>query len=233
MWLFTDHDDDGKISKHIVLDDLMATEDFTGDMDFKVAGTKDWVTAIQLDTKLKGLTMEIVKETVRRAIDGYQWIMDFMLQTIDKPRASVATHAPKIVIIKVPLSKVKEVIGKWWDVINKIIELCGGVKIDFEEDGSCFITHKDQASIDKAVDMIKEIITDLEVGQIFDAKITRVEDYWVFVQLPKKKMWLCHVSQMGQRFDDGLAKHFKIGDVMKVVISGVDPDGKVSVKRAL
>ena len=188
MGLMTEHEEDGTITKHMVLNDLMATEDFMGDMDFKVAGTKDGVTAIQLDTKLKGITMDIIHETITRACEGYKEIMDFMLQTIPAPRASVATYAPKIHIMKINPAKIKEVIGKGGDVINKIIEVSGGVKIDLEEDGMCFITHQDQASIDKAVEMITEIITDLEVGQTFDAKITRVEEYGIFVALPKKKM---------------------------------------------
>lgn len=205
----------------------MATEDFMGDMDFKVAGTKDGVTAIQLDTKLKGLTMDIVHETITRAIAGYKEIMEVMLAVIPASRPNVAKYAPKMHIIKVAPDKVKEVIGKGGDVINKIIELSGGVKIDFEEDGTCFISHQDQACIDKAVEMIVEIITDLEVGQMFDAKITRVEDYGVFVQLPKKKMGLCHISHLGQKYQIPLSNHFKVGDTMKVVIDKIDNMGKI------
>ncbi len=231
MGLMTDHDDAGNITKHAVLNDLMATEDFTGDMDFKVAGTRDGVTAIQLDTKLKGLTMEIVHETITRAIAGYKEIMEVMLAVIPAPRASVGKYAPKMHIIKVAPDKVKEVIGKGGEMINKIIEAAGGVKIDFDEDGTCFISHQDQACIDKAVEMVTEIITDLEVGQIFDAKITRVEDYGCFVQLPKKKMGLCHISHLGQRYDLPLTNHFKVGETMKVVIDKIDNMWKIWVKK--
>lgn len=231
MWLMTDHDDAWNITKHMVLNDLMWTEDFTWDMDFKVAGTRDGITAIQLDTKLKGITMDIIQETITRAISWYNEIMDFMLQTIDKPRDHVATYAPKIFSIKVPMAKVKEVIGKWWDVINKMIEECGGIKIDFEEDGTCYLTHQDQAMIDKALAMIKEIITDLEAGQEFDAKITRVEDYWLFVQLPKNKMWLCHISNLGQRYETPLTNHFKIWERIRVKIKWIDHDWKVAVVK--
>jgi polyribonucleotide nucleotidyltransferase len=112
MGLMTEHTDDGKITKHMVLNDLMATEDFTGDMDFKVAGTKDGVTAIQLDTKLKGIPMDIIQETIDRAIEGYQEIMDFMLKTIDKPRDHVGQYAPKIFVMQVNPAKIKDVIGK-------------------------------------------------------------------------------------------------------------------------
>ncbi len=231
MGLITDHEEDGTITRHMVLNDLMATEDFMGDMDFKVAGTKEGVTAIQLDTKLKGLTMDIIHETITRACEGYKEIMDFMLQTLPAPRATVGKYAPKIHVMKINPLKIKEVIGKGGDVINNIIEVSGGVKIDLEDDGMCFITHQDQSSIDKAVEMITEIVTDLEVGQTFDAKITRVEEYGIFVALPKKKMGLCHVSQLGQKYTPPLSNHFKIGDMMKVTISGIDNDGKVSVKK--
>ena len=188
MGLMTEHKDDGTITKHVVLNDLMGTEDFTGDMDFKVAGTKDGITAIQLDTKLKGLTMDIIHETIDRACEGYKEIMDFMLKTLDKPNATLREHAPKIQIIHIKPDKVREVIGKGGDVINGIIDANPGVKIDFEDDGTCYIGHKDQAVIDKVIAIVLEIASDLEPGQEFDAKIKRIEDYGLFVELPKKKM---------------------------------------------
>jgi len=116
-------------------------------------------------------------------------------------------------------------------VINKIIEQNDGVKIDFEEDGTCYLTHSDQKVIDKVIEIIKEIVTDLEVGQIFDAKIARVEDYGIFVELPKKKMGLCHVSNLGQKYVDALTNHFKLGQMMKVSIKSVDATGKIAVKQ--
>jgi len=229
MGLMTDHDDAGNISKHIVLNDLMGTEDFTGDMDFKVAGTRDGVTAIQLDTKLKGITMDIIHETLDRAIEGYNEIMDLMLKTLAAPRATVGEYAPKIKIIKIKPEKVREVIGKGGDVINGIIEKNPGVKIDFEDDGTCYIGHRDQSVIDTVVDVILEIAADLEVGQEFDAKIKRIEDYGLFVELPKKKMGLCHISNLGERYTTPLTAHFKLGQTIKVKIKGIDPDGKVAV----
>ncbi len=229
MGLMTDHDEEWNISKYTILNDLMATEDFTGDMDFKVAGTKDGITAIQLDTKLKGITMDIVHETIDRACEWYNEIMEVMLQTISIPRSTVWQYAPKIKIIHINPDKVREVIGKGGDVINGIIEKNPGVKIDFEDDGTCYIGHRDQSVIDTVVDIILEIAADLEVGQEFDAKIKRIEDYGLFVELPKKKMWLCHVSNLGQRYTTPLTAHFKLGEVIKVKIKGIDPDGKVAV----
>ena len=231
MGLMTDHDDAGNITKHIVLNDLMATEDFTGDMDFKVAGTRDGVTAIQLDTKLKGITMDIIHETIERSVEGYNEIMDVMLQTIAAPRAAVGQYAPKIKIIKIKPEKVREVIGKGGDVINRIIDENDGVKIDFEDDGTCYIGHRDQAVIDRVVAIIEEIASDIEVGQEFDAKIKRIEDYGLFVELPKKKMGLSHISNLGQRYDLPLTNHFKIGQIIKVKVKSVDSDGKIAVSK--
>jgi polyribonucleotide nucleotidyltransferase len=231
MGLMTKLDDNDNITKYSILNDLQGTEDFTGDMDFKVAGTRDGVTAIQLDTKLKGLTMEIVHETIDRAFEGYNEIMDVMLETIPEPRKELAEYAPKIRIIKIKPDKVREVIGKGGDVINGIIDENPGVKIDFEDDGTCYIGHSDQAVIDKVEAIILEIAADLEVGQEYDAKIKRIEDYGLFVALPKNKMGLCHISNLGQRYTTPLTAHFKLGETIKVKIKGIDNDGKVAVTK--
>jgi len=231
MWLMTDHDDNDTITKHIVLNDLMATEDFTGDMDFKVAGTRDGMTAIQLDTKLKGLTMEIIHETIDRAFEGYFEIMDVMLQTITEPRPAVGQYAPKIRIIHIKPEKVREVIGKGGDVINGIIDEHPGVKIDFEDDGTCYIGHSDQSVIDAVEAVILEIASDLEVGQEFDVKIKRIEDYGLFVALPKGKNGLCHISNLGARYDLPLTNHFKLFQTIRVKIKGIDNDGKIAVVK--
>ncbi len=233
MGLMTESDEAGNITKHLVLNDLMATEDFTWDMDFKVAGTKDGITAIQLDTKLKGLPINIVHETIDRASEGYKEIMWFMLETIPAPRNWVKEYAPKIHVFKINPEKIKEVIGKGWENIDKIIEECDNIKIDFEDDGTCFLTHEKQEIIEKAKNIILEIATDLEVGQSFNAKVVRVENYGLFVQLPKGKQWLCHVSNLGQKYTDGLEKHFKVGDEIHVIISQIGHDGKIAVKRKL
>jgi len=202
-------------------------------MDFKVAGTRDGITAIQLDTKLKWLTMEIVQWTVDKALVGYNQIMDFMLQTIAEPRKTVSTYAPKIFVMKVHPDKIKEVIGRWWEVINKIIELCDNVKIDFDEDGTCFLTHVNQVSIDKAIAMIKDIVEDLEVGQVYEWSIARIEEYGLFIKLPKNKMWLCHVSALGPVFGKDLTKQFKIWDHMKVKITEIDDQWRLKVRREI
>ena len=233
MGLMTEHLEDGTITKYQILNDLMGTEDFTGDMDFKVAGTKEGINAIQLDTKLKGLPLNIVHETIDRASAGYKEIMDFMLQTIAEPRAQVKEYAPKIHVFSIKPEKIKEVIGKGGEMIDKIIEQCDNIKIDFEDDGTCFLTHRNQAIIEKAKNLILEIATDLEVGQSFEAKVVRIADFGLFVQLPKGKQGLCHVSNLGQKYPDGLDKHFKLGDLINVTISNIGQDWKIAVKRKL
>ena len=233
MGLMTEHLEDGTITKYQILNDLMGTEDFTGDMDFKVAGTKEGINAIQLDTKLKGLPLNIVHETIDRASAGYKEIMDFMLQTIAEPRTQVKEYAPKIHVFSIKPEKIKDVIGKGGETIDKIIEQCDGIKIDFEDDGTCFLTHSNQAIIEKAKNLILEIATDLEVGQSFEAKVVRIADFGLFVQLPKGKQGLCHISNLGQKYPDGLEKHFKLGDLINVTISNIGQDGKIAVKRKL
>lgn len=233
MWLMTKSDENENITKYSILNDLQWTEDFTGDMDFKVAGTRDGVTAIQLDTKLKGLTMEIVHETVSRAIKWYNEIMDIMLEAMPESRLEVKEFAPKIKVFQIKPEKVKEVIGKWGDVINKIIENCDNIKIDFEDDGTCYLTHSNMEMIKKAEGIILEIATDLEVGQVFEAKISRIEDYGLFVDLPKGKKWLCHVSDLWQRYTEKLDKYFQPGQLMNVIIKDIDNMWRIKVKRKL
>ena len=233
MWLISNSDDSWAISDYMILNDLKWTEDFTWDMDFKVAGTKDWITAIQLDTKLKGITMEIIHQTISRAFEWYNDIMNFMLETISEPRKEVKEYAPKIEIIQVHPDKIKDVIWKWWDVINKIIEDCDNIKIDFEDDGKCFLTHSNKEMIAKAKEIIKEITTDIEIGQIFEWEISRVEDYGLFVDLPKNKKWLVHVSKLWQRYEWPLNKYFKTGTTMKVRVTWIDHQWKIQLKREL
>jgi len=231
MWMMSEHDEDWTITKYRILNDIMWTEDFTGDMDYKVAWTKKWITAIQLDTKVKWIPLHIAQEIIDRAYDWYNEILDFMLKTIDSPKKEMSPYAPKIVKIMVPAEKIKDVIWKWWEVINKIIEESGWVKIDFEDDWSCFITDKDQDKIDKAIEMIKDITEDLEIGKIYEGVISRVENYWVFVDLPKKKSALCHVSKLGSTFIKDPSQTFKVWDKMNVKLLSVDEKGRLNVKK--
>ncbi len=227
-WLFSEHDENWNISKYMILTDLQWTEDFVWDMDFKVAWTEDWITAIQLDTKLKWLTMEIVHETISRAIKTNDEILNFMSETISNPRANVSKYAPKIEVIKVPIDKVKDVIWKWWEMINKIIDLTW-VKIDFEDDWTCFITHQDSDQIEKAVKMVEDITREIEVWQEFDWNIIRVEDYWVFVSFAWWKSWLAHVSTLWIHWS--VKNSFKVWDKIKIKVVWIDDKWRINIKK--
>ena len=133
----------------------------------------------------------------------------------------------------VPQDKIKDVIGKGGEVINKIIELCGDIKIDFEEDGTCYLTHNDQAMIDKATEMIKDITEDLEVGIVYEGEVSRIEDYGIFVQLPKKKSGMCHVSKLGLPRGVDLNKSFKIGDKLSFKLTAIDDKGRLNLEKVV
>jgi len=231
MGLMTELEDDGKtIKKYQVLTDIMGTEDFTGDMDFKIAWTKTGVTAIQLDTKLKGVPVSIIKEVMIRGDEGRWKILDFMLQTIAEPRANVSETAPKIHVMTINPKKIKEVIGKGGENIDKIIEAADNVKVDIEDDGTVFLTHQDQSAIDKAIALIKDIAEDLVPNVDYQATIMRVENYGIFIDIRKGKGWLVHKSNIGAGISD-VEKRFKVGEKVTVQFLSQDERWKMAFKR--
>jgi len=194
MWLISDES-----LNYEILTDIQWLEDFVWDMDFKVAWTKDGITALQMDMKIKWLTLDIIKKAIDKANIWRAHILNFMLQTLDKPRAETSPTAPKITVLKVDPGQVKDVIGPWWSVINEIIRQTW-VKIDFLEDGTCFITAKNREDNNKAVEIIKTIIWTPQEWDTIEWTISRIETYWVFVSLSKNKQWLCHVKNLSDGF---------------------------------
>ncbi len=216
---------------YTVLTDIQGMEDHFGDMDFKVAGTKDGITALQMDIKIEGLTTEILTEALAQAKTARVLIMENMLATIDTPREQVSKYAPKMFSMKVPVDKIREIIGTGGKIINQIIADCNDVKIDIEDDGRVVIYHTDYESIQKAANMIETIIKVAKVGEIYDGKVVRVEKFGAFVELFPGTDGLLHVSKIAWERVENPEDVLKIGDIVKVKVVEIDDKGRVNVSR--
>jgi polyribonucleotide nucleotidyltransferase len=219
-----DTDDD-----YIVLTDIQGLEDFFGDMDFKVTGTHDGITAIQMDIKIHGLTRPIVEEAIRRTREARLYIMDeVMSKAIAKPRETVGALAPKISQLKIDPEKIGEVIGQRGKTINAIIEETG-VKIDIDDDGSIFVCGVDQEGIDKALKTIHSIVDPIEVGKVYEGKVVRIMNFGAFVELAPNKDGLIHISKLSKERVAKVEDVVNIGDEVKVKVIEIDRMGKISL----
>ena len=214
---------------YIVLTDIQGLEDFFGDMDFKVGGTKNGITAIQMDIKIHGLTRPIVEEAIRRTREARLYIMDeVMSKAIDKPRDHVGALAPKICQLKVDPEKIGEIIGQRGKTINSIIEETG-VKIDIDDDGTVAVCGVDQAGIDKALKIIHSIVDPIEVGKIYEGKVVRIMNFGAFVELSPNKDGLIHISKLSKDRVAKVEDVVNIGDTVKVKVLEIDRMGKISL----
>ena len=224
--LVTDKNDP---SRYIMLTDIQGIEDFFGDMDFKVGGTKDGITAIQVDIKIDGLTYDIIKEAFERTKVARDYILDnVMLPVIDKPRAEISKYAPKIVSTQIPVEKIKDVIGTGGKTINKIIEETG-VKIDIEEDGRVFIYSNDSENANKALKIIENITREIEPGGIYDGVITKIMSFGAFVDLGGGKEGLLHISKISSKRIDKIEDVLAVGDEVTVKVSDIDNQGRINL----
>ena len=224
--LVTDKNDP---SRYIMLTDIQGIEDFFGDMDFKVGGTKDGITAIQVDIKIDGLTYDIIKEAFERTKVARDYILDnVMLPVIDKPRAEISKYAPKIVSTQIPVEKIKDVIGTGGKTINKIIEETG-VKIDIEEDGRVFIYSNDAENANKALKIIENITREIEPGGIYDGIITKIMSFGAFVDLGGGKEGLLHISKISSKRIDKIEDVLAVGDEVTVKVSDIDNQGRINL----
>ncbi len=218
-----DTDDD-----YLVLTDIQGLEDFFGDMDFKVTGTKDGITAIQMDIKIHGLTRPIVEEAIRRTREARFFIMDTcMSPAISKPRESVNEYAPKIIQISIDPEKIGDVVGQRGKTINEIIERTG-VKIDITDEGNVSICGNDAKMMDEALNMIKIITTDFEQGQIFEGKVVSIKDFGAFLEFAPGKEGMVHISKIAKERINHVEDVLTLGDRVKVVCLGKDKMGRIS-----
>ena len=214
----------------VVLTDIQGMEDFLGDMDFKVAGTRDGITAIQMDIKVHGIDKEVLTNALEKAHTGRMFILDKMLECIDKPREEVSKYAPKIITMMIDPDKIRDVIGSGGKVINKIIEETG-VKIDIEDDGSVSIAAENVESAYKAKKIIEGIVKEIEVGEIILGKVVRIESYGAFVELSDNKDGLLHISQIDSKRVAKVEDVLKMGDEVLVKVIGIDEKGKIKLSR--
>ncbi len=214
---------------YTVLTDIQGMEDHFGDMDFKVAGTKDGITALQMDIKVTGITEAIFKEALAQAKKARAEILANMTAVIDKPREDVGKYAPKLETFMIDPEKIREVIGPNGKMINKIIEQSDDVQIDIEDDGQVIVYHMDRSSINKAVQMIKDIVRVANVGDVFDAKVVRIEKFGAFVNLFGSTDGLLHISKISHERVEKVEDALKLGDIVKVKVTEIDSHGKINV----
>ena len=218
-----DTDDD-----YIVLTDIQGLEDFFGDMDFKVAGTHDGITAIQMDIKIHGLTRKIVEEAISRCKDAREYILtEVMEPTISEPRPTVNKYAPKIVQITIDPDKIGDVVGKQGKVINEIIARTG-VKIDIDDDGSVSVCGTDPKAMDQALGYIRTIVTDFEEGQILTGKVVSIKEFGAFVEFAPGKEGMVHISKIAKERINRVEDVLTLGDVVTVICLGKDRMGRMS-----
>jgi len=220
------------VDDYVLIADIQGLEDFFGDMDFKVAGTKDGITAIQMDIKIDGLTPEIIKASLEQTKTSRMYILEnSMLPAIAEPRPEISPHAPKMAIIRIKIDQIAEVIGSKGKTIKRIIEESGVEKIDTEDDGRVFVCDKDQAKVDKAVAMIKAIVTVPEVGTIFEGKVTRIMNFGAFVEFAPEKEGLVHISQWDVARVESLETVTSVGEVVSVKVTEIDDQGRINLSR--
>lgn len=229
-----------KDKKHAVLTDIQGIEDHMGDMDFKVAGSKNGITALQMDIKIKGITKAILKEALAQAHDARMQILDLMTSIIPEPKKELSPYAPKMETFDIKPEKIKDVIGRGGEMITKIILEASNVKtvndkeavkVDIDDNGHVIVYHMDKAIIDKTVEMIKNVVKEVEIGKIYTGKVVKVEDFGCFVELWEGCEGLVHVSQLAHERVEKPSDIVKVGDEIIVKASGFDNRGRLNLSR--
>ena len=220
----------GDINDYVMVTDIQGIEDFFGDMDFKVAGTKNGITAIQVDIKVEGLTYKIIEEAFARTKKARAYILDeVMLKAIDKPRTKLSKYAPKIEQIKINPDKIRDVIGSGGKTINKIIEETG-VKIDIEDDGTVMVAGVEQEKIDRAISIIEGITKEVELGEVYMGKVTKLFPFGALVEVLPGKEGMLHISKISTKRIAKVEDALAVGDDILVKVTEIGKeDGKFSL----
>ncbi len=230
MGLITSGPLDGK-HPYTILTDIQGLEDHFGDMDFKVAGTKKGITALQMDIKIRGINRQVIVEALAAALKSRTAIREFMEKTIATPRSEVGKYAPKLKQLLIPVDKIRDVIGAGGKVINEIIEKCNGVKIDIEQDGRVMIYHQDREPITKAAGMIEALTRSAKVGEVFEGEVVRIEAYGIFVNLFGDTDGMVHVSKLANTRVDHPKDVVTLGQRIKVRVTEIDEKGRVALSH--
>jgi polyribonucleotide nucleotidyltransferase len=221
---------DEQTGKYAVLSDIAGAEDHYGDMDFKVAGTADGITALQMDIKVAGIKTEIMTKALDQARQGRLHILSKMSEALSAPRQSISTFAPRIVTIRIPVDKIRDVIGPGGKTIRSIIERTG-VKIDVEDDGRVNVASADETAAQKAVTIIQELTATPELNKTYLGKIQRITDFGAFVEIMPGTDGLLHVSEIANHRVKDVRDELKEGEQILVKVINIDPTGKIRLSR--
>ena len=216
---------------YTILTDIQGLEDHFGDMDFKVAGTRDGICSLQMDIKISGITKDIFKESLAQAKKARLEILDNMEQAIAEPRKELSQYAPKVKLMQVSPDKIREIIGAGGKNITSIIEKCNDVKIDIEQDGRIILMHEEMFFIDKAMKLIEDVIREVEVGEKYLGKVTRIEKFGAFVELWPGQEGLVHISKLDNKHIKNVEDVVSLGDTIEVKVIKVDDKGRVDLSR--
>ena len=230
MGLITSGPLDGK-HPYTILTDIQGLEDHFGDMDFKVAGTKKGITALQMDIKIRGINRQVIVEALAAALKSRTAIREFMEKTIATPRSEVGKYAPKLQQLRIPVDKIRDVIGAGGKVINEIIEKCNGVKIDIEQDGRVMIYHTDREPILRAASMIEALTREAKIGEVFEGEVVRIEAYGIFVNLFGDTDGMVHVSKLANTRVEHPKDVVTLGQRIKVRVTEIDEKGRVALSH--
>jgi polyribonucleotide nucleotidyltransferase len=217
-------------NKAVILTDISGVEDHFGDMDFKVAGTKSGLTAVQLDLKIDGISIELLQQCLTQSREGRLFILEKINAALARPREELSSYAPRIEVLKINPEKIGELIGPGGKTIKAIIAATGA-SVDIKDDGTVLVGSTEANSSEQAIKMIKAIVEDVEVGRIYVAKVKRIMAFGAFCEIAPRKEGLVHVSELANHFVKNVEDEVKIGDEVKVKVIGIDELGRINLSR--